>query len=246
MQYAVVVAPGHESPRDSPPSAKGKAVSKTTHDVSNLPGSSGEAHGAPHRDPGSHVVGNGLSHRAEELLPVMYHELRALARARLRGATGSHTLQPTALVHEAYLRITKGSADSSWNSPGHFFGAAAEAMRQVLVDYARAKGAQKRGGDRDRVCFDDQVPAAEQDRDNVFLVSEVVDALEAEDPVLAAILKLRYFVGLGREEAAAALDIPPRTFDRRWRYIVARIRELSGSELKPETAANAGESKPNR
>lgn len=245
MQYALAVATGHESPRDSPPSAKGKAVSKTTHDVSNLPGSAGEVPGGPHHVADSHVLGSGMSHRAEELLPVMYHELRALARARLRGANGSHTLQPTALVHEAYLRITKGSADSSWNSPGHFFGAAAEAMRQVLVDYARAKGAQKRGGDRARVCFDDQVPASEQDRDNVLLVSEVVDALEAEDPILAAILKLRYFVGLGREEAAAALDIPPRTFDRRWRYIVARIRELSGTELTSETAANAGESKPN-
>ncbi|MFZ4576358.1 MAG: ECF-type sigma factor [Phycisphaerales bacterium] len=182
--------------------------------------------------------------RAEDLLPVMYHELRALAKARLRGASASHTLQPTALVHEAYLRITKGDSGTAWNSPGHFFGAAAEAMRQVLVDHARAKGARKRGGDRRRVGLDEVVAAAEQSNDDVLVVSEAVDALEQEDPTLATILKLRYFVGLGREEAAAALDIPLRTFDRRWRYIVARIKELDDAGGDRECSEHGGAGEP--
>lgn len=170
----------------------------------------------------------------------MYHELKSLARARLRGDAG-HTLQPTALVHEAYLRLTRGASagamdDALWNGPGHFFGAAAEAMRQVLVDHARAKQAIKRGGDRKRVALTEDSVAvlggiggedADQSSEQVLLVNRVVDALAKEDPVLADVLKLRYFAGLSREETAAALDLSPRTLDRRWRYIVAVLRDAS-------------------
>lgn len=175
------------------------------------------------------AAGGDGPRRAEDLLPIMYHELRALARSRLRSAHGEtgHTLQPTALVHEAYLRLTKGSADGEWNGPAHFFGAAAESMRQVLVDHARAKGAVKRGGDRRRVELHDASARMEASQaEDLLLVSEAVDQLEREDPMLATILKLRYFAGLGREEAAAAAELPLRTFDRRWRYIVARLKEL--------------------
>ncbi len=164
----------------------------------------------------------------------MYHELKSLARARLRGDAG-HTLQPTALVHEAYLRLTRGASAGAmgaavWNGPGHFFGAAAEAMRQVLVDHARTKHAIKRGGDAMRLTLsEDTLEAAGAESDTsaeqVLLVHQAVDALAEEDPVLADILNLRYFAGLSREETAAALDLSPRTLDRRWRYIVAVLRE---------------------
>ncbi len=183
--------------------------------------------------------------RGEDLLPIMYHELRALARARLAATQGGagHTLQPTALVHEAYLRLTNGALANGWNGHGHFFGAAAEAMRQVLVDHSRAKGAIKRGGDRRRVDLDEHHGASESDAsgragEHVMFMSEVIDHLDREDPTLATILKLRYFAGLNREEAAAAVDMPLRTFDRRWRYIVAMVRELEAKGQGTEASVD--------
>lgn len=177
----------------------------------------------------------GAPVRAEDLLPIMYHELRSLARARLRRTQGGgHTLQPTALVHEAYMRLAGGSAAGTapeWNGPGHFFVAAAEAMRQVLVDHARARGAIKRGGDRRRLELHEEAVSAEDSAlDGPLLINEAAEQLEKEDPLLATILKLRYFAGLSNEEAAAAVELPLRTFERRWRYIVARIRELGGGQ----------------
>lgn len=163
-----------------------------------------------------------LALRSEDLLSVMYHELRTLARARLRGVGGPHTLQPTALVHEAYLRLAGTDPDVCWSSRGHFFGAAAEAMRLVLIDHARRKYALKRGGGRSRTELDNL--AAPDPVESPLLVNECVERLEREDPVLALILKLRYFGGLSREETAAAVGLPPRTLDRRWRYIVAVVR----------------------
>jgi RNA polymerase sigma factor (TIGR02999 family) len=168
----------------------------------------------------------------------MYHELKSLARARLRGDAG-HTLQPTALVHEAYLRLTRGASAGAmdaavWNGPGHFFGAAAEAMRQVLVDHARTKHAIKRGGERRREALHEDAAAAgpttDSNAEHVLLVNDAVDALAREDPMLADILKLRYFAGLSREETAAALDLSPRTLDRRWRYIVAVLRAREAAQ----------------
>jgi RNA polymerase sigma factor (TIGR02999 family) len=181
---------------------------------------------------------SGSSFRSEDLLPIMYHELKSLARARLRGDAG-HTLQPTALVHEAYLRLTRGASGGAmdaavWNGPGHFFGAAAEAMRQVLVDHARGKHAIKRGGERRREALHEDAVAVASETDanaeHVLLVNDAVDALAREDPMLADILKLRYFAGLSREETAAALDLSPRTLDRRWRYIVAVLRAREASQ----------------
>lgn len=177
------------------------------------------------------------SHRSEDLLPIMYHELRSLARARLRngpGGAAGHTLQPTALVHEAYLRLAGPDGASTvmeWKGPAHFFGAAAEAMRQVLVDHARAKGALKRGGDRQRLSLhEDAVQSGRSAFEGLLMVNDMVEQLEKEDPLLGTILKLRYFGGLGNDEAAAAVDLPLRTFERRWRYIVARMQEMnSGS-----------------
>lgn len=176
------------------------------------------------------------SYRSEDLLPIMYHELRSLARARLRngpGGAAGHTLQPTALVHEAYLRLagSDGASDVvEWKGPAHFFGAAAEAMRQVLVDHARAKGALKRGGDRRRLdLHEEAVQTGRSEFEGLLVVNDAVEQLEKEDPLLGTILKLRYFAGLGNDEAAAAVDLPLRTFERRWRYIVARIQEMNSA-----------------
>lgn len=174
---------------------------------------------------------------AEDLLPVMYHELRSLARARLQGSHASHTLQPTALVHEAYLRLSRGDPNSQWNGPAHFFGAAAEAMRQILIDHARAKFALKRGGGRTRVELSASIEPSSMDSadqaERTLFLNDVITRLQNEDPLLATILKLRCFAGLSREETAAACDLAPRTFDRRWRYIAAIMKQMQAHASDP-------------
>lgn len=167
-------------------------------------------------------------HRSDELLTVLYDELRRLARYRMGRERQGQTLQPTALVHEAYLRLTEGKS-VRWNSPGHFFGAAAEAMRRILVDQARRKAARKHGGGQERLDADEVDLAIEPPTDDVLALDQALDRLQAEDPRKAQIVLLRYFAGLDREETAQALDVSVRTVDREWRYIVARLhRELSG------------------
>jgi RNA polymerase sigma factor (TIGR02999 family) len=170
---------------------------------------------------------------AAELLPLVYAELRALARARLAGLPPGNTLQPTALVHEVYLRLV-GDQDPGWNSRGHFFAAAAEAMRQALVDQARRKNRVKHGGGKKRIDLEEfDVPLA-QPVEDILALDEALNRLHADDPRKAQIVSLRYFAGLNREETAAALDLSLATIDREWRYIVARLhRELA----KPETSA---------
>ena len=165
---------------------------------------------------------------AEELLPLVYDELRALARARMAALPPGNTLQATALVHEAYVRLVKDT-HLDWNGRAHFFGAAARAMRQILVDRMRAKGSVKRGGDRRRVDADDvDIPIAPLNLD-VLALNQALERLEEEDPRKAQIVLLRYFAGLDREETANCLGISIRTVDREWRYIAARLhQELSG------------------
>ncbi|TWT41233.1 ECF sigma factor [Phycisphaerae bacterium RAS1] len=159
----------------------------------------------------------------------MYAELRALARARMAGVAPGNSLQPTALVHEAYMRLV-GDSDPGWDSKGHFFAAAAEAMRQALVDQARRKKRLKRGGDRKRIDVDEfEIPLAEPVED-ILALDEAIERLTADDPRKAQIVSLRCFAGLNREEAAAALGISLATIDREWRYIVARLhKELSSA-----------------
>ena len=176
------------------------------------------------------AVGKGDSEAATKLLPLVYAELRKLARARMAKLPPGNTLQPTALVHEAYLRLV-GDADPSWNSRGHFFGAAAEAMRQILVDQARRKSAKKHGGDRRRLDADEIDLPIEGPGDDILALDQALDRLTQEDPRKAKIVVLRYFGGLTREETAAALDVSVRTVDYEWRYIVARLRqELTGDD----------------
>ena len=159
-----------------------------------------------------------------QLLPLVYDELRKLAAARLAQEKPGQTLQPTALVHEAYLRLVSGEGSSGdkeavgWNSRGHFFGAAAEAMRRILVEQARRKEAQKRGGDLQQIELPD-VPAPEPGRSlDLLALDQALTELAVVDPRAAELVKLRYFAGLTGQEAAEALGISPRTADRTWLY----------------------------
>ncbi len=171
---------------------------------------------------------------AAELLPLVYDELKHLARARMAGVPPGNTLQPTALVHEAYMRLV-GNQDPGWDGRGHFFAAAAEAMRQVLVDQVRRKKRLKRGGDKKRMDVEDfDVPLSEPDLD-VLALDEALERLRADDPRKAEIVSLRYFAGLSREETAAALGVSLATVDREWRYVVARLhKDLAEGERPNE------------
>ncbi len=154
-------------------------------------------------------VHEGDPKAAEELLPLVYEELRKLAAAKMANEAAGHTLQPTALVHEAWLRLA-GSEAEHWNSRGHFFGAAAEAMRRILIERARKKARVRHGGRLERVDLE-HVTVASQDSDEiVLLIHEALDKLATESPQKAEIVKLRYFVGLEHAEIAEALGIEPR------------------------------------
>lgn len=161
-----------------------------------------------------------------DLLPLVYDELRSLARARMAATPPGNTLQPTALVHEAYLRLLTGN-DREWSGRGHFFAAAAEAMRQILVEQVRRKKSLKRGGDRKRVELDDVEFTVDESPDQLLRVHEGLATLEARDVECANIVKLRYFAGFTRSETSVALGIPLRTLDRKWRYAVARLQQAT-------------------
>lgn len=157
---------------------------------------------------------------AADLLPLVYAELRELARARLAGEAPGQTLQPTALVHEAYLRIA-GDSHVTWEGRQHFFFAAARAMREILVEQARRKAGPKQGGGRRRQELDDACAVLEPPSNDVLAVHEALKELEARDPLEAQIVLLRYFTGLTMDETAAVLGLAERTLDRHWRYIRA-------------------------
>jgi len=155
---------------------------------------------------------------ADRLLPIVYEELRKLAAQRLALEKSGQTLQATALVHEAYLRLVDADGPRDWNSRGHFFAAAAEAMRRIVIDRARDKRRLKRGAGGRRVDIDlDQLPDRAPD-DDLIALDEALDRLERDDPVCANLVKLRFFAGLGQGEAAEALGLPRRTADRQWAF----------------------------
>jgi RNA polymerase sigma factor (TIGR02999 family) len=162
----------------------------------------------------------GDARASADLLPLVYEQLRSLAAARLAAEKPGQTLQPTALVHEAYLRLVGPDPGLAWNGRGHFFAAAADAMLRILVEAARRKGREKRGGNRKRVDLDDAAAAVDGPNDDVVALSEALDALAQEDPAKAELVKLRYFAGLTFEEVAACQGISLATVKRRW--IVAR------------------------
>jgi RNA polymerase sigma factor (TIGR02999 family) len=167
---------------------------------------------------------------AAELLPLVYEELRRLAAARLAEEKPGQTLQPTALVHEAYLRLVGGDAAKNWNGRGHFFAAAAEAMRHVLVDNARRKLRAKRGGGRQRIELDDAVPAPPEEAEQLLALDEALTRLAGQDSEAAGLVKLRYFAGLSVEEAADALGISRAGAYRHWAFARAwLLDELGGA-----------------
>jgi RNA polymerase sigma factor (TIGR02999 family) len=155
---------------------------------------------------------------AEQLLPLVYDELRKLAAQKLAQEKPGQTLQATALVHEAYLRLTGGETPQRWDGRGHFFAAAAEAMRRILVDQARRKLSLRRGGDQKRHPIEQQEIEAPEPSSDVLAVHEALDQFQAVDATAAQIVKLRYFVGLTIPQAAEALGISTSTADRSWAY----------------------------
>jgi RNA polymerase sigma factor (TIGR02999 family) len=156
----------------------------------------------------------GDDRAADELFTVVYGELKNIARAMMAGERRDHTLQPTAVVHEAYMRLV-GADAPRWENRAHFFGAAAEAMRRILIDHARQKLSLKRGGDRYRVDLEDAA-APERRLEELLAVNEALARLEDRDATMAKVVKLRYFAGLGVEETAEILNVSPRSVNRAW------------------------------
>lgn len=170
----------------------------------------------------------GDSQAAAELLPLVYDELRQLAAQKLAREKPGQTLQATALVHEAYLRLVKSCGAQHWDSRGHFFAAAAEGMRRLLVEQARRKHRDKHAGNRQRVELSDAIIGANDVPDDLLAVDEALDQLERIDAAAAALVKLRYFAGFSMPDAARALGIPLRTAERNWTYARTWLhRELS-------------------
>jgi RNA polymerase sigma factor (TIGR02999 family) len=161
------------------------------------------------------AIEQGDPSAAEQLLPLVYAELRKLAAQKLAQESPGQTLEATALVHEAYIRLVDVEKVRDWNSRGHFFAAAAEAMRRILIDQARRKRRPKHGGDLHRVELDDALSLAEP-REDVLALDEALARLAAQEPVKAELVKLRYFAGLSLDEAAACLNISPATAKRYW------------------------------
>ena len=165
----------------------------------------------------------------EELLPLVYQELRKLASVRLANEKPGQTLQATALVHEAYLRLLGADTNQAWDSKGHFFAAAAEAMRRILVDRARQKNSAKHGGKQQRVEFDEERLSEAGDREDLLALDEALSRLEQIDEVKANLVKLRYFAGLTIDQAAASLGIGVSTANKYWAYAKVWLRaEIHG------------------
>jgi RNA polymerase sigma factor (TIGR02999 family) len=178
---------------------------------------------------------NGDPHASAQLLPLVYEELRQLAAAKLQQEKPGQTLQATALVHEAYLRLVGSEQGQHWDNRGHFFAAAAEAMRRILINRARDKKRDKRGGDRQRLDLDHIEIALDTPDEELIALDEALEALEREDDSAAHLVKLRFFGGLSLKEAARALDMPQRTAERQWAYARAWLfQRLRGEPGAPD------------
>jgi RNA polymerase sigma factor (TIGR02999 family) len=168
------------------------------------------------------AIEHNESGAAEQLLPLVYSELRRLAAARMARESSAQTLQPTALVHEAWLRLVT-DRDRTWQNRAHFFGAAAEAMRRILIENARRRSRLKHGGDQARMNIEDLDLADTPTDDRVLLINEALESLEAQEPELARIVMLRFFGGLTNQQIAETLQVSERTVDNRWTYAKARL-----------------------
>lgn len=164
----------------------------------------------------------------DRLIPLIYDDLRRLAASRMRRERPDHTLQPTELVNEAFLRLAGGP--SRWENRAHFFGAAAEAMRRVLIDHARKRSSQKRGGGAEHVTFQDLAVQAEDPEVDLLALDDALTALAEVDPRLSQVVHLRYFAGLSVEETAELLQVSPATVKRDWTYARAWLYERMGGE----------------
>jgi RNA polymerase sigma factor (TIGR02999 family) len=176
------------------------------------------------------AVSHGKVQASGELLPLVYDELRRLAAVRLAREAAGQTLQPTALVHEAWLRLVS-EGDRNWNNRGHFFRAAAQAMRRILVDRARHKLSLKGGGGQNRLNIEDLDLSATTPDDKVLLVDESLKRLEVEDPDSARVVTLKFFGGLTNMEVAKTLGVTERTVERQWAYAKACLFQLMQEEL---------------
>jgi RNA polymerase sigma factor (TIGR02999 family) len=177
------------------------------------------------------AMDGGDPRAAERLLPLVYEELRRLAARELSEEAANHTLQPTELVHEAYLRLVGSGPDSPWNGRGHFYGAAAKAMRRILIDRARRRQALRHGGGKRQLDLESHEPASPERSTDLLALDEALQRLADKDQVKAQLVELRYFAGLTLEEAAACLNISASTADRYWAYARAWLfRELASDE----------------
>jgi RNA polymerase sigma factor (TIGR02999 family) len=180
------------------------------------------------------AIEHGDAHAGEQLLPLVYEELRKLAAEKVAEEKPGQTLQATALVHEAYVRLVDTEKAQKWDSRRHFFAAAAEAMRRILIERARRKRTAKHGGQRRQVSLDEVEVAADARSDDVLALDEALTRLAAEDPVKAQLVTLRYFAGLSVQEAADALGISRATADRYWAYARTWLYcELGGKAPRP-------------
>jgi len=165
----------------------------------------------------------------DRLVPFVYAELRRIAQAQLRQERPDHTLQATALVHEAYLRLVGGKLPP-WNDRAHFFHAAAEAMRRILIEHARMHGRVKRGGKRERVPLSSVSLASEQDPEEVLALDDAIRRLQEQEPTAGEVVRLRFFAGLSVEETAQALDLSERTVKREWAFARAWLYHALGGD----------------
>lgn len=174
------------------------------------------------------AIDEGDSHAAEQLLPLVYDELRRLAATKLAHEKPGQTLQATALVHEAYLRLVDVEEAQHWNSRGHFFAAAAEAIRRILVESARRKQSPRHGGELQRHDLDVIALSSPKTPDELVALSEAIDLLVEANPQAAELVKLRFFAGLTNEQAALALNVSPRKANQIWAYAKAWLLESLG------------------
>ncbi len=181
------------------------------------------------------AIEQGDPHAAEQLLPLVYDELRKLAAQKLAQEKPGQTLQATALVHDAYLRLVDTQKAQHWNSRGHFFAAAAEAMRRILIEIVRGKQRLKRGGDRQRIDLDDPRLCYTSEAEEILAINDTLEKLATEDSLAAQLVKLRYFGGLSVEDAAQFAGVPRSTAYQHWAYARAFLRscflgeDLAGS-----------------
>jgi RNA polymerase sigma factor (TIGR02999 family) len=191
------------------------------------------------------AIEQGDRQAAGQLLPLVYSELRRLATQRLASEKPGQTLQATALVHEAYLRLVDAEKPQEWNSRGHFFAAAAEAMRRILVEQARRKRRPKHGGDHQRVDLDEALCVSDTPSEDLATLDIVLTRFETIDPLAAKLVKLRYFTGLSMPEAAKALGISLRTAERNWTYAKTWLhRELGGLSKEDSKERKPTDSRP--